>query len=136
MKEQDIDLLEQFWIEKSRKNFFAYRQFLRANRFQQNWFVAEICQHLQQFYLDYKAGNRPILLLQTPPQHGKSLALIDFISWVFGQDNTLKIIFSSFSDMLGMRANKGVQRALESGKYQKIFRWVRQCVLSTDPGNR
>jgi hypothetical protein len=27
---------------------------------------------LRQFYQDWKAGKRPVLLIATPPQHGKS----------------------------------------------------------------
>jgi hypothetical protein len=35
---------------------------------------------LRNFYDDFKAGKRPIMLLMTPPQHGKSLSVIDFMS--------------------------------------------------------
>ena len=35
-----------------------------------------------------KAGKRPVLLLETPPQHGKSLSIVDFIAWAVGHDRT------------------------------------------------
>jgi hypothetical protein len=40
----------------------------------------------------FRAGKRPIMLLQTPPQHGKSLTVIDFISWAVGHDPELRVI--------------------------------------------
>jgi len=70
----DIDLIEDFWIQKSRVNFLAYRQFMRNDRFTSGWFMEDLCKHLQQFYLDLRAGLRPILLIQSPPQHGKEIA--------------------------------------------------------------
>ena len=56
-----------------------------------------------------------------PPQHGKSTAATDFITWVAGQDPNLKTIFASFSDQLGERTNREVQRIMRSDAYIKIF---------------
>jgi hypothetical protein len=58
-----------------------------------------------QFYKDLVAGKRPKLALMAPPQHGKSKAVNDFIAWLAGVNPDLKVIFSSFSDELGARAN-------------------------------
>ena len=121
MTHDDIDILEQWWIEKSRINFFAYRRYLRTARFKYNWFIEDLCHHLQQFALDYQAGLKPILLLQTPPQHGKSIATIDLISWLFGRDNSARVIFASYSARLGVRCNLLNQRTISSEKYKKIF---------------
>jgi hypothetical protein len=33
-----------------------------------------------------------------PPQHGKSLSVIDFISWAIGLDPELRVIYTSFSE--------------------------------------
>ena len=56
-----------------------------------------------------------------PPQHGKSMAVIDFIAWAIGHDPELRVIFSSFSDRLGIRANLRLQRTLDSTFYKRIF---------------
>ena len=61
------------------------------------------------------------MLLMTPPQHGKSLSVIDFIAWAIGNDPELHVIYSSFSDRLGVRANLRLQRALDSAMYRRIF---------------
>ncbi len=118
---EDIDLLEQFWIQKSRVNFFAYRRFIRVDDFKYNWFVIDLCKQLQQFYKDYIAGKRPKLVISTPAQHGKSWAISDFITWFIGRHPLLKIIYSSFSEDLGVRANLSAQKTFDLEKYQKIF---------------
>jgi len=118
---QDIDLLEEWWIQKSRVNFFAYRQFMRPDNFYANWFMADLCKNLQQFYVDYKKGLRPILLIQTPPQHGKSWTAMDFIAWMNGKIPQLRSIYASYSDTLGVRCNLSQQRQMTNPKYQKIF---------------
>ncbi len=42
------------------------------------------------------------MLLETPPQHGKSLSVIDFIAWAVGHDPELRVIYTSFSDRLSI----------------------------------
>jgi predicted phage terminase large subunit-like protein len=85
------------------------------------WFPRSLAWKLKKFWLDFRAGKRPIMLLMTPPQHGKSLTVIDFIAWAVGHDPELRVIYSSFSDRLGIRANLRLQRALDSKRYQRLF---------------
>ncbi len=118
---EDIELVEQWWVEKSRRNFLAYRMFMRHGNFDHNWFVADLCVQLQQFYQDLVAGKRPVLCIQSPPQHGKSWSITDFISWITGKIPELRTIYASYSDTLGKRCNTAQQRAINSPKYKKIF---------------
>ena len=118
---EDVDAIERFWIEKSRKNFYAFRRYLRGNKFTTGWFIAELCVVLQQFYADLINGKKPVLVIQTPPQHGKSWTIIDFIVWLTGKQNHLKIIFASFSERLGHRCNAAIKRYFDSEKFSKIF---------------
>jgi hypothetical protein len=69
------------------------------------WFPRALAFKLRQFYQDWKAGKRPVMLIATPPQHGKSLTVLDFAAWVAGRDPDTRIIYSSFSDRLSIRAN-------------------------------
>lgn len=117
----DVDILEQWWIEKSRVNFFAYRQFMRYGDFRYNWFIASLSSALQQFYEDYCNGLRPILIISCPPQHGKTWGIEDLIAWIAGMNPNLRQVYSSFSDNLGIRCNAANQRVMSSEKYQKIF---------------
>ena len=83
--------------------------------------MQQVSLELQQFYDEFAAGRRPILVLQAPPQHGKSMAAEDFIAWVAGRNPDLKIIYASFSDDLGVRTNLALQRTIQSSPYQLAF---------------
>lgn len=76
---------------------------------------------LEHWWDDFKAGKRPVLLLSTPPQFGKSILIIDFISWISGKDPALRTIFASFSERLGVRANLRLQRIFDTPLYAKVF---------------
>jgi len=117
----DIDVLEEWWIQKSRVNFLAYRKYMRADTYIDGWFLTDLAQHFQQFYMDLRAGLRPILLVQSPPQHGKSWAVTDFLAWVSGQWPEVRSIYASYSDTLGVRCNTQLQRFFDTEKHQKIF---------------
>ena len=80
---------------------------------------------LRTFWEDFRAGKKPVMLLMTPPQHGKSLSVIDFIAWAIGHDPHLHAIYSSFSDRLGIFENLRLQRSLDSPMYQRIFPMTR-----------
>lgn len=62
-----------------------------------------------------------MLVIQAPPQHGKSVQVIDFISWIVGQNPSLRCIYASFSDRLGVRANLRLQRIFDSKTYKGLF---------------
>mgnify|MGYP001445119015 CR=1 FL=1 len=121
MNQQDIDLIEEHCIRESRKSFYSYRQYISDFKLKTGWFVKEISSIIQQFYDDYKAGKRPVYVICTPPQHGKSAAVTDGISWMAGDDPSIRFIYSSFSERLGVRANLSTQRTLSREKYGKIF---------------
>lgn len=117
----DIEVIEQWWVEKSRKNFFAYRQYIRHGDFKYNWFIAQLSAALQKFYSDYVKGLRPILIISCPPQHGKTWGVEDLISWISGQNPDLRQVYASFSNGLGVRCNASTQRTMGTDKYKKIF---------------
>ena len=94
---------------------------MRRTSMKWGWFLQEVAEAFQQFYDDLEAGKRPKLALMTPPQHGKSFTVEDFISWVAGRNPDIKTIFASYSDDLGARANLGVQRTIMNPLYQSTF---------------
>lgn len=118
---QDIDLLEDWWINKSRSDFLTYRKYMRPRGFKFNWFVVDLCTRLQQFFEDVMAGKSPVLFIQAPPQHGKSWAVTDLLAWISGKAPWMRIIYASFSDLLGIRCNTQLQRFFDSEKHQKVF---------------
>lgn len=121
MNLSDIELLEQLALYECRESFYAYRKFIHGKKFKTSWFVKTLCEELQSFYESLVAGDKPKLAVCTPPQHGKSIAIVDFITWTAGKDPSLRTIYSSFSGRLGVRANLMLQRILDSEKYKKIF---------------
>jgi predicted phage terminase large subunit-like protein len=103
-------------------SFWEYRVYMNPRlTLRGKWFPRSLAWKLRKFWDDFRAGKRPILLLETPPQHGKSLTVIDFIAWAIGHDPELRVIYSSFSDRLGVRANLRLQRALDSKLYRQLF---------------
>ena len=106
----------------ARENFWEYRIAMNPRFILRDmWFPRNLARKLRKFYEDFKAGKRPVLLIETPPQHGKSLTVIDFIAWACGHDPHLRVIYASFSSRLSVRANLRMQRALDDPKYQILF---------------
>ena len=121
MKLSDADLIHLAMAQEARESFFAYRRFIHGNKFQTGWFVLQLCSDFQSFYDDLVAGKRPKMAVCTPPQHGKSVAVVDFIAWLSGKNPALRTIYSSFSERLGVRANLMLQRTFDSEKYKMVF---------------
>jgi hypothetical protein len=99
--------------EVCRQEFKAYRQAIHP-KLKWNWAVEEITEELQLFYEAFEEGKRPKLAIEMPPQHGKSLAAEDFISWVAGKRPEWKTIYASYTDRLGMRINRNRSRRCAS----------------------
>lgn len=116
----NADLLEQRAIEQARVSFWAFRQFMNP-KMKKGWFQRDVARHLQQFWNDYLAGLRPKLVIEAPPQHGKSDSVVEFLAWIAGHAPHLKTIYGSFSKRLGVRANKKLQRMFDSAKYKQVF---------------
>jgi hypothetical protein len=107
---------------QARENFWDYRILMNPRfNLRDQWFPRAMARELRKFWDDFQAGKRPVLLLESPPQHGKSLSVIDFIAWAVGHDPQLRVIYSSFSDRLSIRANLRMQRALDNPIYQALF---------------
>lgn len=120
MNLSDVDLLEQLALHEARESFWAYRRYLNP-KMKIGWWQREISQALQTFYDDLIAGKRPKLVIEAPPQHGKSRMVVEFITWCAGRNPDHKVIYTSYSDRLGIKANLMCQRIYSSPKYQKVF---------------
>lgn len=105
---------------RARESFWEYRKLINP-KLKDGWFHRELAQELQQFYVELVNGRAPKLVVQAPPQHGKSMAIIDFISWIAGHNPDLRTIYTSFSERLGIRANLRLQRLFDGEVYKYIF---------------
>lgn len=119
--QDDISALS---YELARRDFAHYRTLIHP-KMKRGWFQDDAAKHLQQFYEDYIAGKRPVLILSAPPQHGKSELIVDFVSWMAGKRPDDRAIYASFSERLGIRANLKLQRIYDSAVYKAIFSGTR-----------
>ena len=116
----DLDLVEEAWGAAAREHFWAFRCLIHPNMLD-SWWQRKVASALMRFWRELQAGERPSLLLQAPPQHGKTEQVSDFIAWVAGKDPNLKTIFGSYSDDLGVKVNMNLQRLFDSAPYKVAF---------------
>lgn len=69
----EADLIEQLALEEARDSFWAFRQYMNP-KMKKGWFQRDVARNLQQFWDDYLAGKRPMMVIESPPQHGKQIA--------------------------------------------------------------
>jgi predicted phage terminase large subunit-like protein len=110
--------------EEGKASFWAYRRYMRPTM-KVGWWQHEVANELHRFYRRVVNGERPKLVLQAPPQHGKSEEVRDFVSWVAGKNPNLNVIFTSYSDELCSTANVELQRMFLSPRYRKVFNLTR-----------
>jgi predicted phage terminase large subunit-like protein len=85
-------------------------------------FAVQVCEALDQFYDDMTAGKRPILILQAPPQHGKSeLVSRRLPAYLLGRNPDLSIGALSYGKDLATDMNRDVQRIMMDEPYMRIF---------------
>lgn len=106
--------------ELASRSFWEYRKMIRPNMIE-GWWQRDCAEHLQRFYQDLIDGLRPKLIIEAPPQHGKSEQIVDFISWIAGKHPEFKSIYTSFSERLGIRANLALQRLYDRDIYKRLF---------------
>lgn len=116
----DLELWDRACRAKARENFYAYRKMIRPDM-KMGWWQRLVAKELQQFYIRWQNGECPILVLEAPPQHGKSSQVTDFIGWCSGKNPNFKTIYTSYSDNLGLAANLLLQRTIEGEAFPKIF---------------
>jgi predicted phage terminase large subunit-like protein len=104
----------------ARGSFVAYRRLVRPTMLW-GWWIEQVALELQLFHQALVAGERPMLAIVTPSQHGKSWSVEDFIAWTAGQNPNHKTIYASYSEDLGTLRNHNLRRTFESSVYGGIF---------------
>jgi hypothetical protein len=106
--------------EEGKACFWTFRRYIRPTM-KCGWWQHEIADELQGFYRSLMNGERPKLVLMAPPQHGKTEQITDFLAWMAGKQPHLKTIFASYSEELGVKVNRDLQRIMSSERYAAIF---------------
>lgn len=115
-----LEKIEELKVRHARVDFYAFRQYIHPKN-KDGWFQRDVADNLMQFYRDFTAGKRPKLVIEAPPQHGKSVQVVDFLAWLSGKIPDNKTIYTSFSERLGIRANLTLQRTFDTEKFKKVF---------------
>lgn len=87
-----------------------------------SYFSRSVCNDLQRFFVQAVRQEMPNLLLEAPPQHGKSWLCAElFPAWVLGVNPDLRIAVATYAFPLARKRNTEIQRIIESPFYKQIF---------------
>lgn len=108
----------------ARSSFHEYCRWMRTTiygEFLSNWWVRQLSREMELFYHAWITGDRPVLGICAPPQHGKSRNSEDVLGWFIGKHPGRKYLYASFSKELGERTNASIQRAMDSDPFRLAF---------------
>lgn len=133
--------LEQIERELARRNYLHYLRYVNGSEWKQTRFAEHIAKTVQEF-IEADTGNAyDILLLETPPQHGKSMTVTEALpSWALGRHPHWRVILASYNDDSAERfARRNKEKIREYGKnlfgisVGKISR-AKEFELTSKPG--
>ena len=102
-----------------------------AEPFQPNWHIDAICAHLEAVA---KLEIRR-LLINIPPRFGKStIVSVMFPAWLWLQDPTLRLLYSSYAQSLSTRDSVATRQLIESPWYQA--RWGSLFQIAPDQNEK
>lgn len=108
-------------LKKCRISFIHFVSAIKPN-FVFSEFSRSICNELQRFYVQSIKTEMPNLLLEAPPQHGKSWLCAElFPAWVLGIDPDTRVAVATYAFPLARKRNTEIQRIIESDQYRQIF---------------
>ena len=85
-------------------------------------FSIQVCAELERFLADCLAGLRPLLILEAPPQHGKSDMVSRYLpAFIFGHYPDLRLAGLSYAKDLASDMNRDVQKIMMSQPYAVLF---------------
>lgn len=115
---------EEVLARLARQSFGVFRKMIHPDLIPGEW-LESLHKEFGSFEVHRHDGENPTLILSAPPQHGKSSAVEDYICWVVGNDPSLRVIFTSYSQALCHRTSRNLQGILTSGIFHRIFPTVR-----------
>lgn len=106
---------------RARSGLADYISFVKK-RYVRSWFSDTVCAALDQFIERVKAGERPVLVLQAPPQHGKS----DIVSrhlppYLLARNPEWRVGACSYNDDLARSMAQDVRRVLGGDEHKRLF---------------
>lgn len=105
----------------ARKNLLSYILYTNK-RYKTSEFSKTVCNVIDQFIVDVQLGLRPIIVFQSPPQHGKSeIVSRKLPSFLLGRFPDIRIGTASYSDELATSMAQDVRRTLVSDEHRMLF---------------
>ena len=108
---------ELFLQEGARRQLLWFAQYMQPS-FQATPFHCSYYRVLEMF----ARGQIPKLIIQAPPQHGKSQGSSRFLpAYMLGLDPDLKICICSYAATIAKDFNRDVQRLIDCEEYNRVF---------------
>lgn len=117
MTQEDELLRELAHRELARRNYGAYLAYVHGATWKETRMSKYIAKRVQEF-LDAKTGNAyDILVIETPPQHGKSMTITETVpSWYLGRHPEDRVIVASYdSDFAEKFCRRNKEKIREHG---------------------
>jgi predicted phage terminase large subunit-like protein len=87
-----------------------------------NAFAEVVCAALDKFILDVQSGKRPVLILEAPPQHGKSeIVSRKLPAFILGNFPEWRIAAASYASSLADSMSLDVRRNLASPAHRRLW---------------
>ena len=97
--------------DKCKKDYWYYVKYVHQGRWIPSKVSVFICNQVQDFLED---PDERILILQVPPQHGKSTAVTETLpSWYLGKNPTKRVIEASYGDDLAQKFGRRNKEKIE-----------------------
>ena len=117
-REAAVELIRR---REARRNLAAYIGYT-SQKYKPSGFSASVCAALDMFLDDMQAGKRPILILQAPPQHGKSeIVSRKLPAYILGRFPDWRVGAASYSDELANAMAQDVRRNLADERHRRLF---------------
>lgn len=106
---------------RARANLYEYVKYTKPG-YVESLFARKVCAALDKFIEDMGAGLRPILILQAPPQHGKSeIVSRKLPAYLMGRFPELRVAAASYSSTLADAMSLDVRRNLADPLHLRLF---------------
>lgn len=103
-------------IELARRNFFYFCNLLAPDFYKHDrQYLVDLCTDLQDFYY----SDDEVLIVNTPPRHGKSRTASLFVEWLLGKNKNEKIMTGSYNETLSTMFSKNVRNDIQEEKADK-----------------
>ena len=120
----DIDFSlfdEEIEREIARRSLHEFIQYINPEYITSH-FSQTVCDALDRFIVKMMNGERPVIILGAPPQHGKSDIVSRYLpAYIFGKYPDLRIAGLSYGKDLASDMNRDVQRIMMSDEYAALF---------------